>query len=227
MDKGQRVLASQVFHWRPRRGSCDPSPPQGASLPGMRSRTGSSPAATVRPRMSGESARTETAALHVDPQRHQRAAELGRDQPSIEACGALAMARSAVICSGRTARHRPHGEVEHRPAPPAARDSARRCAEVALHRHSQQVDRAEKARDEIRPPGCVDAGGRARLAHRAGLEHQHAVSEEQRLLLVMRDHHRRHARLGLDLLQFLPHLLPHFPIERGERLVEQAAGPAG
>ena len=48
-----------------------------------------------------------------------------------------------------------------------------------------------------------------------------AVGDFKRLLLVVRDKHRRHMNLVVEVAQPAPQLLAHLGIERAERLVEQ------
>ena len=67
----------------------------------------------------------------------------------------------------------------------------------------------------------VDRLRRAFLDDPAGIHHQHAVGQDHRLALVVRDEDRRDADPRLDLLQLEAHLVAPPRVEIGERLVEQ------
>ena len=62
---------------------------------------------------------------------------------------------------------------------------------------------------------------RADLLDAAAIHDHHAVGDLQRLLLVVRDEHRRHVDLVVQVAQPAPQLLADLGIERAERLVEQ------
>ena len=67
----------------------------------------------------------------------------------------------------------------------------------------------------------VDRLRRAFLDDPAGIHHHHAVGQDHRLALVVRDEDRRDADPRLDLLQLEAHLVAPPGVEIGERLVEQ------
>jgi len=66
-----------------------------------------------------------------------------------------------------------------------------------------------------------DFGGRADLHDPAFDEHRHAIGNGHRLLLVVRDVHRRHAQGALQLAQLDACLQAQLGIEVRQRLVEQ------
>ena len=67
----------------------------------------------------------------------------------------------------------------------------------------------------------VEVLRRADLADRAVAQHDDAVGERQRLLLVVRDVDRRRAERLVDAADLRPHLEPQLRVEVGERLVHQ------
>ena len=72
--------------------------------------------------------------------------------------------------------------------------------------------------------GCaapVDLERPAALHDRAGLEHDDAVGERERLLLVVRHVDRRDAELALQRADLPPHLQPELRVEVRERLVQE------
>ena len=121
------------------------------------------------------------------------------------------------------------GRTSTRTALPA-RAAVRRRGEAAdrrvdrlrvEHRAVEQVGAADEARDErVRRP-VVDLLRRPDLHEAAVAQHDDAVGERQRLVLVVRDQQRRDVLLALDAPDLVAHRDARGRVERGQRLVEQ------
>ena len=80
---------------------------------------------------------------------------------------------------------------------------------------------SEKTRDEPRLGVLEHLLGRTDLLDLAVVDDRNAVRDGHRLLLVVRDGHRRHARLLQNPADLLAHLDPEVHVEVRERLVEE------
>ena len=78
----------------------------------------------------------------------------------------------------------------------------------------------EREHELVRRP-LVEILRRADLLHAAVVHEHDVVGDLHRLLLVVRDEHRRHVHLVVQTAQPVAQLLPHARVERAERLVEQ------
>ena len=123
--------------------------------------------------------------------------------------------------SGRTAavaaapRRAPSGTRPDDQPPPAASTPPRDDAPL------DEIHHADEVRDEAVGRALVDFVRRVALEEPPVLQHRHAVGHDQRLLLVVRDHHEGDADLVLQALQLELHGAAELLVERGERLVEQ------
>ena len=90
-----------------------------------------------------------------------------------------------------------------------------------FHAAAQEIGAADEARDEGVGRTFVEIALRADLLHLAVGHDDQPVGHGQRLLLVVRDHHRGQAQLLLQLADLDAHLLPQLGVEIGQRLVEQ------
>ena len=114
----------------------------------------------------------------------------------------------------RARRPRPCGGVTRRPSgvsTTSGRD------DVAV----DQVGAADEARDEAVGGTVVDLLRRGHLHQPAVAQHDDAVGERQRLVLVVGDEQRRDVLPLLDAPDLVAHRQPRRRVERRQRLVEQ------
>ena len=83
------------------------------------------------------------------------------------------------------------------------------------------VDRADEVGHEAVGRIFIEVGGRGHLLQAAPVHQRAAAGHGQRLVLIVGDHHERHADIVLDLGEFGTHRIAQLGVERGERLVEQ------
>jgi hypothetical protein len=105
---------------------------------------------------------------------------------------------------------------------------------VRLERHLEIVRADEGVPDPVRLADerhhelvlglLVDLPGRADLLDPALAHHRDLVGDLHRLLLVVRDDHRRRVRLVVEAAEPFPELGPHAGVQRAERLVEEEDG---
>ncbi len=86
---------------------------------------------------------------------------------------------------------------------------------------AQPRGRPEERLDEVVGRPVVDLARAPPLLDPSLVEDRDVVGDVERLLLVVRDQHRRHAGLGLQATQPLPQVVADLGVERAERLVEQ------
>ena len=91
----------------------------------------------------------------------------------------------------------------------------------AHHRVTQVGDRADEAHHELVDGLLVELARAAGLLDRALMHDDHGVGDLHRLLLVVRDDHRRHVHLVVQAAQPLAQVLADAGVERAERLVQQ------
>ena len=85
----------------------------------------------------------------------------------------------------------------------------------------QHVDAADEVGDERGARVAVDLERRADMLDHAVVHHDDAVGHGQCLLLVVRDHDRRHAELALQAADLLAQVHAHDRVQRRQRLVQQ------
>ncbi len=86
----------------------------------------------------------------------------------------------------------------------------------------RQRDRfADEGDDERRGWPIVEFFRRADLFDAAFVEHDDAIGELHRLILIMRDENRRQSRLLMNVAQPAAQILAHARVKRAEGLVEQ------
>ena len=85
----------------------------------------------------------------------------------------------------------------------------------------EEVAAPDEARDEAARRALVKVALRADLAHLAMRHDDEAIRHAQRLVLVMRHHHRGEAELLLQLADLDAHLLAQLGVEIRQGLVEQ------
>ena len=81
--------------------------------------------------------------------------------------------------------------------------------------------RPDEVGDERRRRVAVDLQRRADLLDHALVHHDDAVGHRERLFLVVRHHHRRHAELALQRADLVAQVHAHDGVQRRQRLVEQ------
>lgn len=123
---------------------------------------------------------------------------------------------SSTAFSGRTHSvavpcGRPPGMVNARPEADSNRRSPVTRPSMKLHLPMKPATN--------RP--LIEILGRPELLEPALVHHADAVGDRHRLLLVVRDEHRRDARLALQIADLLAHLGSQLRVERRERFVEQ------
>ena len=99
------------------------------------------------------------------------------------------------------------------------RRSTTSCGRTSRVAEAHRV--ADEAQDELRGGSVVELGRRADLLEPAVVEDGDPVGDLHRLLLVVRDEHRRHVHLLVQAAQPVAQLGAHAGVERAERLVEQ------
>ena len=80
---------------------------------------------------------------------------------------------------------------------------------------------ADEAQNELGGRCVIQLGRRADLLETAVVEHRDPVCNLHRLLLVVRDEHRRHVHLLVQAAQPVAQLGPHAGVEGAEGLIEQ------
>jgi len=86
---------------------------------------------------------------------------------------------------------------------------------------AEEIGAADETRDERVGGALVKLALRADLLHLPVGHDDQPIGHRQRLLLIVRDHHRGQPKLLLQLADLDPHLLPQLGVEIRERLVEQ------
>ena len=132
------------------------------------------------------------------------------------ACAALAGPLTPIATdSGRTS-------TSQAPLTSPGRQAAELAARAPVVRVAgQHLDVAEELRHPARGRAQVDLLRRAGLLDAAVAHHRDRLGDAHRLLLVVRDEQRRHARRAQDLRDLLAQAVAQRGVEVGERLVEQ------
>src|SRR5471032_1184732 len=162
---------------------------------------------------------------------------------SIDAIKPLATQEKAAGDSGREAPRSYLAQVQffrtdaqgHRIAfaPHSARVNAGNAGQIVseIHMHfvvtrlghltRQHVRLADELRHKTILRPLIRAIRRVDLRHAPRFHHDHAVTDGQRLRLIVRDHHRGGADLALNPAQFELHLFAQFGVEIRHGLIEQ------